>query len=296
MGTRHNRTILIALTIGFALFGLSVTSQSYGAANAIRLCVDKKTQVVTQKPKCSSSERTLILNGNGIPGPIGPAGPRGETGLQGPKGETGPAINFPRLSSIHVFDAGGNDLGKWIGTTAVFGAHCFFTSDGMSIQCVDDTGARNATPIYDSSFYVAYFSGPACTGELMSPRLSALPANKFATSPSMTNLHWQSDVRPQEIDMSLAGARPQSVMWDADRYVAEAGATSVIGATRPSCVTYQSGQVMPRPVSGLNLVDPFDYSNMQMPRMDGATTWDSYRYIDALPAPVAVPIAYAAVN
>ncbi len=63
------------------------------AAGIIHACVQResgRTRIVAPGVACHESERLVVWNVAGPPGPAGPAGPQGATGPQGPAGLTGP--------------------------------------------------------------------------------------------------------------------------------------------------------------------------------------------------------------
>lgn len=83
----HWGSAIVAGALTTALFG-GVTAFA-GSSDTINFCVNKKSQVVTQKAKCTKYENSLTMNAQGPSGPEGPAGPKGEIGLTGPTGSSG---------------------------------------------------------------------------------------------------------------------------------------------------------------------------------------------------------------
>jgi hypothetical protein len=276
---------IASFTLGVGLTGNATTPQ-------INFCVDKKTSVVTQKTRCSSYERSLTMNSTGIQGPKGDSGIAGQ---QGPKGDAGPQGQIPSSSVVHIFDSAGNDLGQWVGTSYVFGGHCVFGDNFRTVLCRDDLGEIQAGALDDMSTGVAYFSGPDCSGDYMVSASTSLLPYKFAQSPVMENLSWSNWSQPVEVDLSLGSVQPRSVYWDADSYVAESVATTIVGQSRPRCIPYVAGATLPAPQPGLVLQDQFDYSALTMPRTYSGI-WAGYRFIQNFPSRVSAPLTYRAVN
>lgn len=77
-------TLIVATTS--VVGAVAVTSSS---SSQIRLCVNKKTFAVTQRTACKSTEKTILINSQGIPGAQGPAGPPGLNGAPGSDGAPG---------------------------------------------------------------------------------------------------------------------------------------------------------------------------------------------------------------
>lgn len=79
-----NFASVLALGLGIGLsLGSLASVNAAGSATQINFCVNKNTSVVTQKTKCSKSEKALSLSKNGVPGPVGSPGPSGPPGSSG---------------------------------------------------------------------------------------------------------------------------------------------------------------------------------------------------------------------
>lgn len=83
-GTMKNFASILALGLGIGLsLGSLVSVNAASSTGQITFCVNKSTNVVTQKAKCSKTERVLSLSKNGVPGPAGSPGPSGPPGSSG---------------------------------------------------------------------------------------------------------------------------------------------------------------------------------------------------------------------
>lgn len=80
--------VIIAVVVATTSICGAVTVAS-ASGSQIRLCVNKKTLVVAQRTKCKSTEKSILVNAQGIAGPQGPAGLPGAQGLSGPPGPSG---------------------------------------------------------------------------------------------------------------------------------------------------------------------------------------------------------------
>lgn len=71
--------LFIGVMIG-VVTGSVVAAQAANVQGQVTFCVDKKTNVVEYKAKCTSKEKALSLSKNGVPGPAGSPGPAGPSG------------------------------------------------------------------------------------------------------------------------------------------------------------------------------------------------------------------------
>lgn len=93
--------LVVVVVATMSIFGAVTVASASGGQ--IRLCVNKKTFVVAQRTKCKSTEKSLLVNVQGIPGPQGPAGLPGAQGLSGAPGASG-IDGLPGLDGLNGQD------------------------------------------------------------------------------------------------------------------------------------------------------------------------------------------------
>lgn len=116
-----------SLIIVSVLSVVGLWSYSQAVGNEIEVCVKKGGVVFMigegfKRADCLRNEKLITWNitgpqgprgDTGTQGPVGPKGDKGDTGEQGPIGLTGQ--QGPSGSSLHLYDANGQDLGLLIG-------------------------------------------------------------------------------------------------------------------------------------------------------------------------------------
>jgi len=85
---KHARRVVLGVAVGALLLAAAPGS---GQADIIQICVSPKHQrvVLPLGGTCSSPNRAITWDSNGVVGPSGPQGPKGMQGPQGPTGTAG---------------------------------------------------------------------------------------------------------------------------------------------------------------------------------------------------------------
>ena len=126
---------LLALGIVTAFVSLVVISANVYAAvsgNTITACVGKDgtLKFSADGTTCAKGQTLLSWNIQGPKGDMGPQGPQGEPGPKGDKGDPGEGG-----STLHVWDANGQDLGTLISTGPSFSSFTTYIPElGIVLQ------------------------------------------------------------------------------------------------------------------------------------------------------------------
>ena len=176
------RPISLSIVIALVL-AVSFGTYAFATGSVIRACAKKNGEVYLigtgfQRATCARGDQPLTWNIQGLKGdkgdpgatgPIGPQGPAGTQGIQGiqgqkgDKGDAGPPGSA--ASSLHVYDANGQDLGILISGPPGGNVTTFLPSLGAFLRFTTDHpgGTPYMHPEFSGGGYI-YYQQANCQG------------------------------------------------------------------------------------------------------------------------------------